>query len=46
MYHNHVDITYHIDIIICMKVTHECIKVIVYHIDKTPNIYNKLILDN
>ena len=29
-----------------MKVTHECIIVIVYHTNKTPNVYNKLILDN
>ena len=34
------------DIIIYMKVTHECIIVIVYHTDKTLNVYNKLILDN
>ena len=29
-----------------MKVTHECIIEIVYHTNKTPNVYNKLILDN
>ena len=29
-----------------MKVTHECIIVVVYHTDKTPNVYKKLILGN
>ena len=29
-----------------MKVTHECIVEIVYHTNKTPNVYKKLILGN